>query len=65
MSVSVEHPTFDEWWEPFTFGVGPAGSFNRTLDAEQQAEVREACRALLPPAPFTLTVTAWAVSATV
>jgi SAM-dependent methyltransferase len=65
MSVSVEHPTFEEWWEPFTLGVGPAGSFNRLLDPEQQAEVREACRALLPPAPFTLTVTAWAVRATV
>lgn len=23
--VSVEHPSFEEWWEPFTLGVGPAG----------------------------------------
>jgi SAM-dependent methyltransferase len=64
LSVSVEHPSFDEWWEPFTLGVGPAGAFVRDLDAEQQAEIREACRALLPPAPFTLTVSAWAVTGT-
>ena len=23
---AVEHATFDEWWEPFTLGVGPAGA---------------------------------------
>jgi len=63
LSVSVEHPSFEEWWEPYTFGVGPAGSFIRKLDDAQRAEIREACRALLPPAPFTLTVIAWAVSA--
>ena len=27
LSVSVEHPTFEEWWEPFTLGVGPAGVY--------------------------------------
>ena len=27
LSVSVEHPTFEEWWEPFTLGVGPAGAY--------------------------------------
>jgi SAM-dependent methyltransferase len=25
--VSVEHTTFDERWEPFTLGVGPAGTY--------------------------------------
>jgi SAM-dependent methyltransferase len=64
LSVSVEHSSFEEWWEPFTLGVGPAGSFIRTLDGDQQAEIRESCRALLPPAPFTLTVSVWAVVGT-
>jgi hypothetical protein len=27
IAVSVEHPSFEEWWEPFTLGVGPAGSY--------------------------------------
>ncbi len=60
LSISVEHPTFDAWWEPFTHGVGPAGSYVAGLDADRRAELREACRAALPLAPFTLTARAWA-----
>ena len=64
LTVRVRYDSFEQWWEPFTLGVGPAGGFSRSLDDEQRAELREACRELLPPAPFTLTVRAWAVSAT-
>lgn len=60
LSASLEHPSFDEWWEPFTLGVGPAGSYVASLDAERQAELRENCRTLLPIAPFVLTARAWA-----
>jgi SAM-dependent methyltransferase len=60
LSVGVEHPTFEDWWEPFTLGVGPAGAYAKGLDSERQAELRERCRALLPPAPFVLTARAWA-----
>ena len=59
-SASLEHPTFDAWWEPFTLGVGPAGSHVAGLDAEGQAELRERCRSRLPTPPFVLTATAWA-----
>jgi hypothetical protein len=58
--VRVEHPTFEQWWEPFTLGVGPAGAYAKGLDAERQAELRERCRALQPEAPFTVTARAWA-----
>jgi SAM-dependent methyltransferase len=60
LSVTIEHPSFDEWWEPFTLGVGPAGGFAAGLDAERQAELRQLCRERLPAAPFTLTAWAWA-----
>jgi SAM-dependent methyltransferase len=60
ISVRVEHPTFEQWWEPFTLGVGPAGANAKGLDAERQAELRERCRALQPEAPFTVTARAWA-----
>lgn len=60
LSVSVEHLSFDEWWEPFTLGVGPAGTHAKGLDPERQAQLRELCREKLPPAPFLLTVQAWA-----
>jgi SAM-dependent methyltransferase len=60
LAVSVEHPTFEEWWEPFTLGVGPAGAHVTGLDPERRAELRERCRALLPEPPFLLTARAWA-----
>lgn len=59
LSVSVEHPTFEEWWTPFTLGVGPAGSYVAGLDAERRAQLQERCRALLPEPPFVLTARAW------
>jgi SAM-dependent methyltransferase len=61
LSVSVQHETFEEWWEPYTLGVGPAGAFAASLDAAGQAELRERCRALLPAAPFVLSPIVWAV----
>lgn len=61
LSISVEHETFDEWWEPYTLGVGPAGSYAAGLDAAGQARLRELCRSLLPTAPFVVAARAWAV----
>jgi SAM-dependent methyltransferase len=60
LTVGVEHPSFEEWWEPFTLGVGPAGGYTAGLDADGQAQLRERCRAMLPAAPFTVTALAWA-----
>jgi len=60
LSVDLEHPSFEDWWEPYTLGVGPAGAYAAGLDAERQAQLRERCRELLPAAPFVLTVKAWA-----
>jgi SAM-dependent methyltransferase len=60
LTASLEHPSFDEWWEPFTRGVGPAGAYVTKLDPGRQAELRERCRTILPDAPFTLTSRAWA-----
>jgi SAM-dependent methyltransferase len=63
LTVTVEHETFDEWWEPFTLGVGPAGSFTAGLDTALRGRLRDRCRELLPPAPFSITAGAWAVRA--
>jgi SAM-dependent methyltransferase len=60
LPVSVEHPSFEDWWEPYTLGVGPAGGYAAGLDPERQAELRERCREKLPDAPFVLTSRAWA-----
>ena len=60
LSVSLEHPTFDAWWEPFTRGVGPAGAYLASLEADRRAAVREECRRLVPSEPFVVTAVAWA-----
>ncbi len=59
LAVSVEHPTFDEWWEPFTLGVGPAGGYAAGLDPAQRGRLRELCRERLSTAPFVLSARAW------
>ena len=60
LAVNAEHPTFEDWWEPFKLGVGPAGDYAARLDPRQQTELRERCREKLPTAPFVLTARAWA-----
>lgn len=61
--VEAAYEDFDDFWDPFLDGVGPAGAYVVTLDAERQASVREACRARLaePEGPFTLRARACAV----
>ncbi len=60
LMISVEHESFEDWWEPFTLGVGPAGAYVAGLDTAGQVRLREQCRAMLPPAPFVVTGRAWA-----
>jgi SAM-dependent methyltransferase len=60
LSVTVEHSSFEEWWEPFTLGVGPAGAYAAGLDARRLARLRERCRDRLPTAPFVVTARVWA-----
>jgi SAM-dependent methyltransferase len=59
LEVTVEHPTFEEWWEPFELGVGPAGAYVSRLTPEQREELRDQCRSSLPPAPFSIAARAW------
>ena len=58
--VSLEHATFEAWWEPFTKGVGPAGSFVASLSADRLVELRETARAMVSTTPFQVTARAWA-----
>lgn len=60
LAVSVEHATFDEWWEPFTFGVGTAGAYLAQLDDGRRARMREHCEAAFPEGGLVLTARAWA-----
>ena len=62
LTVRVHFADFDSWWEPFTFGVGPAGDHVRGLDPQHREALRARCRELLGD-HFDLTVAAWAVTA--
>ena len=48
--AAFTHASFEEWWEPFTLGVGPAGAYATSLDEDARERVRERCRELLPDA---------------
>src|SRR5687768_4124345 len=54
LAVSVGHPTFEDWWEPYTLGVGPAGGYTVGLAEEHRARLRDRCREMLPTPPFVL-----------
>ncbi|WP_028060877.1 class I SAM-dependent methyltransferase [Candidatus Solirubrobacter pratensis] len=57
LEVPFGPASFEEWWEPFTLGVGPAGEYVAALDEDARATLRERCRELLPGAPRAV---AWA-----
>src|SRR6201993_3955846 len=62
-TVRVRHASFDEWWERFTLGVGPAGAYVASLSTDHPTALREQCQRLLPIAgPVDITATAWAVT---
>ncbi|MEA2226830.1 MAG: hypothetical protein QOF04_460 [Solirubrobacteraceae bacterium] len=60
LHARVEHPSFEDWWQPFTLGVGPAGAHLAGLDAAAGDELRARCRQMLTDEPFTLVARAWA-----
>jgi SAM-dependent methyltransferase len=65
LTVTVRHESFEEWWEPYTFGVGPAGDHVAGLDEDQRAALRDRCAELMGPAPFDVVGRAWCMRATV
>lgn len=65
LTARADYTSFDDYWEPFTFAVGPAGQYLRSLPAEQQEHVRETCRSALPDGPFSLDARAWCALGTI
>jgi len=63
LTVTVRFETFEQWWDPFTLGVGPAGDYVRGLDEAGRAAVRARCAELQPEAPFEVSASAWCVRA--
>jgi len=61
LEVEVAHSDVDDWWEPYTLGVGPAGAYVAALDPERRAALRAHCAELLPTGPFSTRAWAWTV----
>jgi ubiquinone/menaquinone biosynthesis C-methylase UbiE len=59
LPVHVQHPTFEEWWLPFTLGVGPAGAHYQQLDPAHQQALEQHLREQLGQ-PVELEARAWA-----
>jgi SAM-dependent methyltransferase len=63
LTVTIAVHTFDDWWEPFTLGVGPSGQYVAGLDPDRREALRARCEERLPPAPFSIDGSAWSVRA--
>ena len=60
LTVELAFADVEEWWRPFTLGVGPGGTYVAQLDERARAGLRQACARLLPVDPFRLAGSAWA-----
>jgi SAM-dependent methyltransferase len=65
LEVTVGLEGFEDWWEPYTLGVGPSGDYVARLSPDRVERLRAAARERIPDGPFELTVAAWATRATV
>lgn len=59
LEARAQYAGFADFWEPFTFAVGPVGQYLASLPPGRQAELREACRTAVPDGPFSLSARAW------
>jgi len=65
LTVTVPYPSFEDWWEPYTLGVGPAGGYLAEVDLTIRDRVHRRCRELLPEGAFEVVASAWCMRAVV
>jgi SAM-dependent methyltransferase len=61
--VETTYTRFEDFWEPLTLGVGPAGAYCASLEPERREALRDELFERLgsPRGPFSLSARAWAV----
>lgn len=67
IDVTANFTSFDDYWEPFLGGQGPAPAYAMSLAEDRRSKLREALRARLltnRERPFSLEARAWAVRGT-
>jgi SAM-dependent methyltransferase len=65
LEVETTYADFDEFWQPFTLGIGPAGAYVVTLDTVRQARLRDEMHERIGSSEgsFTLPARAWSATA--
>jgi SAM-dependent methyltransferase len=63
LTVRLPYADPDEWWEPYTLGVGPAGDHLASLDDARREALRRRAFERLGPGPGVVEATAWVVIA--
>ena len=61
--IAVDYADYEDFWQPFLTGTGPAGAYSVSLDDDRRGALRDAIfqRLGAPGGSFTLTARAWAV----
>jgi SAM-dependent methyltransferase len=61
LDTSAHYEDFDDFWLPFTFAVGPAGTWLSRQAPDAQEAIRRECFSILgePDGPFDLDARAW------
>ncbi len=65
ISLIISFEKFEEWWQPFTRGVGPAGAYAQRVGEARLSTIRDRCRAILGEGPFAIRAVTWAARGTV
>ena len=55
LEVPMHFPAFDDYWDPFLLGIGPAGDFTRGLDDAGREALRAELRRRLGEGPVEMT----------
>lgn len=60
LTVRVAHPSFEDWWQPFELGVGPAGAYVAGLTPGHRERLRDRFREHFRPGEVAVAASAWA-----
>ncbi|GAB3391075.1 hypothetical protein GCM10027568_16080 [Humibacter soli] len=59
LTIEVPYADPDDWWQPYTLGVGPAGAYVARLEDTHREALRRRAVSQLGDGPGTITATAW------
>jgi SAM-dependent methyltransferase len=59
LTVTVRFDSFQEWWEPFTYGVGPGRAYVASLNQISRAGLADALHEEYGDGPFEIEAGAW------